>query len=267
MKITRLIFVISIVSMLFLAVGCAQQQDTSSYDRFIEELLESGAAVQHMGGMYQPFLSGQGRIARVNGEDIQVFEYANENIARDEVKYFTSDGCCFGNTNISWMGSPHIYQEGRLVVIYVGDRTSTRNLLENMMGPQHAGATYGAYVSNGQRIYFTAESASGKTIVRTGGLFFMHRVACVTCHGEDGEGGRIAMMMWDIDVPNITWEHLTEAEHGNGDEAHPPYDDESLGKAITEGIEPDGEELNDFMPRWQMSDEDLGDLIEYLKTL
>lgn len=265
MKIIRLLFITAIVSMSLLAASCTQQQDANSYDDFIEELLESGAAVQHMGSIYQPFMSGQGRVVRVNGEDIQIFEYANDTAARNEVKSFTSDGCCFGNTNISWMGSPHIYQQDRLLVIYVGDRTSMRNLLENMMGTQYAGAIYGAYASNGERIYSTAESDSDKTIVRTGGLFFMHRVACVTCHGEDGEGGRIAMMMWDIDVPDITWEHLTEEEHG--DEAHPPYNEESLGKAITEGIEPDGEELNDFMPRWQMSDDDLEDLIEYLKTL
>ena len=258
-----------IIAITFLFIGCGGTEtvtvtkgDTSSYDSFVEKLLDSGASVQHMGSINQPFLSGQGRIIRVNGEDLQVFEYANRGLAEDDISTVTPDGCCFGTTNISWMGSPHIYQKDRLIVIYIGDNSSMRNLLENMLGSQFAGASYGAYALNGERIYFTAESASGKSITRTGGLFFMHRIACVTCHGEDGKGGRIVMMMWDIDVPDITWEHLTE-EH----EDHLPYTEESVKEAITDGIEPNGEEMDEFMPRWQMADEDLDDLIEFLKTL
>ena len=187
-----------IIAVTFLIIGCGGNGDTSSYDSFVEKLLGSGASVQHMGSINQPFLSGQGRVIRVNGEDLQVFEYANRGLAEDDISIVIPDGCCFGTTNISWMGSPHLYQEDRLIVIYIGDNSSMRNLLENIMGSQFAGASYGAYALNGERIYFTAESASGKSITRTGGLFFMHRIACVTCHGEDGEGGRIVMMMWDM---------------------------------------------------------------------
>jgi mono/diheme cytochrome c family protein len=123
------------------------------------------------------------------------------------------------------------------------------------------------YQSNGERIYLTAESSSGKPITRIGGFMMMHRIACVTCHGEDGEGGRIVLMMWAIDTPDITWHHLTEEEHGDEAEGHPPYTEESLKRAITEGIEPDGEYLDEFMPRWQIAEEDLNDLVEHIKTL
>jgi len=198
---------------------------------------------------------------RVNGEDLQVLEYVSRGLAKDDIGIVTPDDCCFGTTNISWMGSPHLYQKDQLIVIYVGDNSSMRNLLENIMGSQFAGDTYGVYASNGERIYFTAESYLGKTITRAGGLFFMQRVACVTCHGENGKGGRIAMMIWDIDVPNITWEHLTEDQG-----AHPPYTEESVKAAITDSIEPNMEEMKEFMPRWQIAGEDLDDLIEFLKT-
>jgi len=63
---------------------------------------------------------------------------------------------------------------------------------------------------------------------------------------------------------------LTSEEHGEGGEEgmeHEPYTDEDIKRAITEGIEPDGEPLDWPMPRWTMSDEDLDDLIEFLKTL
>ena len=264
----------AVIAIILVFVGCGGGETTTtsngeatSYESFVKNLLDSGASVQMIGAVNQPFLSGQGRLVRVNGEDIQVFEYPNEDLTDQDTALVAPDGCCVGTTNISWMGTPHWYKKDRLIVIYVGDNPSMRNLLENIFGSQFAGATFGAYALNGERIYFTAESSSGKPIDRIGGLFFMQRIACVTCHGEDGKGGRVVMMMWDIDVPDITWHHLTEEEHENGAEGHPPYTEESLKRAITDGIEPDGENLNEFMPRWVMADEDLDDLVEFLKTL
>jgi len=80
------------------------------------------------------------------------------------------------------------------------------------------------------------------------------------------------MMMWSFETPDITWEHLTSEEHqdeGSGEEheEHPPYTEETVRQAITEGINPAGEPLDEEMPRWRMSQQDLNDLIEFLKTL
>jgi mono/diheme cytochrome c family protein len=71
----------------------------------------------------------------------------------------------------------------------------------------------GPFESNGQRIYLTAESSSGQPISYSGGATMMHqRTACVNCHGPDGKGGRVNMMMWSFDTPDITWDNLMEAE-------------------------------------------------------
>jgi cytochrome c oxidase subunit II len=48
---------------------------------------------------------------------------------------------------------------------------------------------------------------------------------------------------------------------------HPPYTEETLKRAIIQGIDPAGEPLEWPMPRWNMSDEDLNDLIDFLKML
>jgi mono/diheme cytochrome c family protein len=37
--------------------------------------------------------------------------------------------------------------------------------------------------------------------------------------------------------------------------------------AVSEGQDPDGTQLNTDMPRWNIGDDDLADLIAYLKTL
>ena len=130
-----------------------------------------------------------------------------------------------------------------------------------------------SYTSNGERIYFTATSDSGNYISYTGSIRMMHTIACVNCHGADGKGGRVNMMMWSFETPDINWDNLTAEEHheeGNGEEEHeehPPYNEETIRQAIVEGVNPAGEPLDEEMPRWRMSQDDLDDLIEYLKTL
>ena len=90
-------------------------------------------------------------------------------------------------------------------------------------------------------------------------MMMFRYVACADCHGENGRGQRIFMMMYQIDVPNITWPELLREI--------PPFTEENLKRAITQGIEPSGELLSVYMPRWQMSAGDLNDLVSYIKTL
>ncbi|NIW47939.1 MAG: c-type cytochrome [Gammaproteobacteria bacterium] len=126
--------------------------------------------------------------------------------------------------------------------------------------------------SNGERIYFTGTSRTGPPITfEMGGMNHMgpRRMACADCHGTDGRGGRVAMMMTSIQAPDIRYHTLTEGEHDDdhGDEEHPAYTDETIQQAVTMGINPAGERLDWIMPRWDMTDEQFEDLLNYLKTL
>jgi mono/diheme cytochrome c family protein len=128
------------------------------------------------------------------------------------------------------------------------------------------------YDSNGERIFFTGTDDVGERIRFSGApwWFSMHGGGCAPCHGTDGRGGFPIMMGTKI-PPNITYEELTEGEHEHhgeeGGEEHEVYTDELIKRAITEGLEPSGEPLDLTMPRWQMNDTDLNDLIDFLKTL
>ncbi len=129
------------------------------------------------------------------------------------------------------------------------------------------------YSSNGERIYFSATSVSGRAITSSGGIMMMHQLACANCHGAAGRGGRVNMMMWTLEVPSITWDGLTaepghdeDEDTGEHDE-HPPYTEDTLKRAITRGLDPGGEPLDEAMPRWRMSETDLDDLVDFIKTL
>ncbi len=132
----------------------------------------------------------------------------------------------------------------------------------------------GDFASNGERIYFTATNERGEFITYSGGpaVGMMGRMplACVSCHGPDGRGGRFVMHMQPIDAPDIRYEALaSEEEHEEEGEGHGEegYDLETFRLAVVEGKHPNGDPLDRNMPRWNLSDEDLADLFEYLKSL
>jgi mono/diheme cytochrome c family protein len=139
-----------------------------------------------------------------------------------------------------------------------------------------------ASAANGERIYFTATSARDTAITFSGGPNFggmmMGRyLTCVSCHGPSARGGVHSMHMQTMDAPAITFAALSgelgehdESEDEHEDEhndEHAEYDLEDFRMAVIEGKHPDGDPLSPDMPRWRMSDEDLADLFEFLKTL
>lgn len=130
------------------------------------------------------------------------------------------------------------------------------------------------FQSNGERIYFTATSASGLPVSPRGGNMRMGMSSgggCVACHGADRGGGPLGPQFWKSAPPltaaalfgEHTGEEAAEAD-GHGD--HDDYTDETLRRAIAEGIDPAGERLDPAMPRWSMSAADMSDLIAYLRT-
>jgi len=138
------------------------------------------------------------------------------------------------------------------------------------------------FTSNGERIYFSSTSDRGTNITYTGGPSFGGMMGngssggmmgnrngssgrmggdfltCASCHGADGRGGVLTMMgMQILTAKDIRWSALKSE-----------FDAEIFRLAVTKGQDPDGKkQLNDYMPRWNIGNDDLADLIAYLKTL
>ena len=120
----------------------------------------------------------------------------------------------------------------------------------------------GAFRSNGERIYFTSTSERGTAITYTSGptssgwMMGNGRLACASCHGTDGRGGLHNMgMMQTMSAPDIRWSALQE-----------DFDAEKFRLAVSKGQDPDGTQMSTDMPRWNIGNDDLADLIAYLKT-
>lgn len=141
-------------------------------------------------------------------------------------------------------------------------------------GSTNGGIGSAAFVSNGERIYFTGTSASGLPVSASGGggsMGGMHRQmhggGCASCHGADRQGQRLWPRLW-IKAPALSADALFGDDgdgHSDGHGDHASYDTNSLRRAITLGLDPAGETLDRAMPRWSMSAADLDDLITFLQ--
>lgn len=106
---------------------------------FIAALEGEGATVEEGEPITQPFFSPEGNTYKVNGADIQVFEYPDEDAMENEASQVAPDGGSVGTSMVSWMDTPHFYKAGRIIILYVGNDPAVLGLLESTIGPQFAG--------------------------------------------------------------------------------------------------------------------------------
>jgi len=108
--------------------------------------------------------------------------------------------------------------------------------------------------NNGQSIFQTGIDSDGKQITAANPPM---RSSCAACHGVDGAGG--------VHLPGgAVSADLRHSALVVG-QKH-PYTLALLQRAITTGVDNDGQPLNPVMPRWRLSDSDLHDVATYVLT-
>jgi hypothetical protein len=122
-----------------LALHEQPEQYASDYDSFLANLKSTRISVETGEGVSQPFFTPQGQIIKLNGEDVQVFEYVSKEEAFQEVMQVSADGSSVGTTMITWIDSPHFYQSGKIIVLYIGNTPEMVEILIEVLGPQFAG--------------------------------------------------------------------------------------------------------------------------------
>ena len=119
----------------------------------------------------------------------------------------------------------------------------------------------------GKAIYLRGESASGKEIKAMVGDMDLpaSTVTCAGCHGLRGEGKTEG----GVTAGNLTWSNLVKSyghTHPTG-RKHGPFDEKLFTRSLVQGLDPAGNEMAVAMPRFEMSPEDVADLIAYLKRI
>jgi hypothetical protein len=131
--------------------------------------------------------------------------------------------------------------------------------------------------SEGAAIYRSGSLADGKSLTahREGtGQISGAEAACASCHRRSGLGSREGR----ISIPPIAGPYLFRSIGRESEDldlpfvedirlGRAPYTDETLARAIREGIGVDGRLLSYLMPRYQLDDADMAALIGYLKSL
>jgi hypothetical protein len=98
-----------------------------------------GLKVEPAGEVTQPFFSVEGRAFDVEGDNVQVFRYPTEAAAKRDSAGISPDGSGSATSMASWVGTPHFYRKGRLIVLHVGDDIKVSAALRTLLGAQFAG--------------------------------------------------------------------------------------------------------------------------------
>ncbi len=122
------------------AAAISKVRSTDEVLRLVRDLRAQGATVRLTNDKIpQPFFSVAARIINVNGQGIQIFEYAQVSKAGIEAKRVSSNGMTIGTTKPSWLSTPHFFKRKKLIVLYVGDDQTILRVLLSTLGNQFAG--------------------------------------------------------------------------------------------------------------------------------
>lgn len=125
--------------------------------------------------------------------------------------------------------------------------------------------------ARGREIYLDGAAADGASIRALLGAGEMEvelpgaAAACGGCHGHDGTGRPESGVL----PFNITWSFLTRSYghlHPDGHH-HPPFDEDLLRSFLRDGLYPGGRAADPWMPRYEISERDLTDLVAYMKRV
>jgi mono/diheme cytochrome c family protein len=125
-------------------------------------------------------------------------------------------------------------------------------------------ATESGEIAAGRRIYLEGKLSSGERLTATvqdDVPLAGSAAACAQCHQRSGlgtlEGGTLVRTISAPDLARVS----TDARQ------RPAYSDETLARALREGVDSAGQPLSRLMPRYALQDAEVSALTAYLKTL
>lgn len=120
------------------------------YAAFIGALEDAGWPVEEVGPTSGSLFNGAGHIIKVNGIEMQVFEYADEQALEAQAALISPDGGQITDSSgaiaiVDWVDMPHFFKKGRIMVVYIGRTERTLLALKDVLGERFAGGTVEAW--------------------------------------------------------------------------------------------------------------------------
>ncbi len=144
--------------------------EATDYESLLFGLSGVAKTVDTGGEVEQPFFSVKGQLVWVDGYELQVFEYASVEEAVAQAALVSPDGGAVGTSLVSWIATPHFFQAGRLIVLYVGDDAQTLDTLAEVLGPQFAGGAPAGGLTPGGGMPLPAADAAVKDLAALRGI-------------------------------------------------------------------------------------------------
>jgi len=123
----------------------------------LEALQATGATVQLTEEIEQPFFDVVGQIIRVDGAEVQVFAYEDEESRQAASALISPDGRTVGVDMVTWIDQPNFWARGRLIVLYVGRDPEIIALLSNVLGESITESNEAAIYAAGVRQLYTVD--------------------------------------------------------------------------------------------------------------
>lgn len=79
--------------------------------------------------VYPTYIEVQG-----GSERIAIYEYKDVKSAVVDSMTISSDGYSVGNAIVEWVEQPHFYQNGKLIISYIGSNRKLQDDLEAILG-------------------------------------------------------------------------------------------------------------------------------------
>ena len=120
-----------------LATAFAVQYSTLD---LLADLANLGAQVEVAPGrVVKPYLTTYGLIVRVDGEPIQVFQYADEASLLADVDGLDASASSINGLPLAWPAAPHFWHKGSLLALAVTDEQDYVDLISQVLGAPFAG--------------------------------------------------------------------------------------------------------------------------------
>jgi hypothetical protein len=106
----------------------------------LADLAGQGARVEALAGrITKPYLSVPGLIVQVDGQPVQVFQYADAAALAADVAGLAPSASSINGVPLAWPAAPHFWRKGGLLALAVSNDQALVDLISSVMGPQFAG--------------------------------------------------------------------------------------------------------------------------------